>query len=40
MKEDLQLYPFVKMKNKKTLIAPIIQKRLAESIEKKRLDNE
>ncbi len=40
MKDDLQLYPFVKTKPRKTLIEPIIPRRLAEEIEKKRLENE
>ena len=40
MKNDLELYPFVKQRNVKTLITPIIRKRLSESIEKERLDNE
>ncbi|MBT8263040.1 MAG: methylmalonyl-CoA mutase subunit beta [Bacteroidia bacterium] len=40
MKETLELYPFVKMKPRKTLIEPVIEKRLADSIEKERLENE
>ncbi len=40
MKGDLELYPFVKHKPRKTLIVPIVEKRLAESAEQKRLDNE
>ncbi len=40
MKNDLELYPFVKTKPRKTLIEPIIPKRLAEEIEKNRLENE
>ncbi|GLB54185.1 methylmalonyl-CoA mutase [Neptunitalea chrysea] len=40
IKHDLQLYPFVKTDVKKTLIEPIIEKRLAETLEKKRLENE
>lgn len=40
MKENLQLYPFVKKNPRKTLIEPIIAERIAESIEKKRLENE
>lgn len=40
MKHDLELFPFVKTKDKKTLIAPIIEKRLAEKIEQERLANE
>ena len=40
MKQNLELYPFVKQRNSKTLIAPIVRKRLAETIEKERLENE
>ena len=40
MKENLELYPFVKVKPIKTLIAPILQKRLAEDYEKNRLNKE
>ncbi|RZK04764.1 MAG: methylmalonyl-CoA mutase, partial [Flavobacterium sp.] len=40
MSDNLELYPFVKTKPRKTLITPIIEKRLAEKIEKERLDNE
>lgn len=40
MKYDLELYPFVKHEAKKTLIEPIIEKRLAEFTEKTRLENE
>lgn len=40
MKNDLELYPFVKQRNVKTLISPIVRKRLSESIEKKRLEDE
>ncbi|MEH6538052.1 MAG: methylmalonyl-CoA mutase subunit beta [Psychroserpens sp.] len=40
MKDDLELYPFVKRNPVKTLIAPIIEKRLAEAIEQERLKNE
>jgi methylmalonyl-CoA mutase len=40
MKEDLELYPFVKTKNYKTLLAPIVPIRLSEQIEKERLDHE
>lgn len=40
MKANLELYPFVKHKPRKTLIEPIIAKRIAESIEKERLENE
>ncbi len=37
MKHDLELFPFVKIKPRKTLITPIIEKRLAEKIEQERL---
>ncbi len=40
MKNELELYPFVKTKARKTLIEPIIERRLAESLEQKRLENE
>jgi methylmalonyl-CoA mutase len=40
MKNELQLFPFVKQNNRKTLIAPLINKRLAEKIEQERLHNE
>lgn len=37
MKNDLELFPFVKVKSRKTLISPIVEKRLAEKIEQERL---
>jgi len=40
MKDELELYPFVKMKPRKTLVKPIIAKRLAEKLEQERLKNE
>lgn len=40
MKQDLELYPFVKTNPVKTLIEPIIEKRLAESLEQERLKSE
>ncbi len=40
MKHDLELYPFVKQNPRKTLIVPIIEKRLAEKIEQERLSQE
>ena len=40
MKDDLELYPFVKTKHQKTDIQPIIVKRLAEKLEKERLEKE
>lgn len=40
MKHDLELFPFVKIKPRKTLIVPIIERRLAEKIEQERLKME
>ncbi|HET7360414.1 MAG TPA: methylmalonyl-CoA mutase subunit beta, partial [Salinimicrobium sp.] len=40
MKEDLELYPFLKQNPQKTLIKPILEKRLAENMEQKRLKAE
>ena len=40
MKGDLELYPFLKTDSRKTLIVPILERRLAESVEKSRLDEE
>jgi methylmalonyl-CoA mutase len=40
MKDDLELFPFVKHNPVKTLIAPIIEKRIAEKVEQERLSNE
>ena len=40
MKDDLELFPFVKIKPRKTLITPIIEKRLAEKLEQERLKEE
>lgn len=40
MKADLELYPFVKINARKTLLVPIIEKRLAEALEQKRLQDE
>jgi len=40
MKENLELYPFVKTKPRKTLLVPIIEKRLAETLEQNRLKDE
>ena len=37
MKQDLELFPFVKVKPRKTLITPIIEKRLSEKMEQERL---
>ena len=40
MKDDLELYPFVKQNPRKTLITPIIERRLAEKLEQDRLASE
>ncbi|MDO5637405.1 MAG: methylmalonyl-CoA mutase subunit beta [Myroides sp.] len=40
MANDLELYPFVKQNPRKTLITPIIEKRLAEALEQERLEAE
>jgi methylmalonyl-CoA mutase len=40
MSHDLELFPFVKIKPRKTLITPIIEKRLAEKMEQERLETE
>ena len=40
MKDDLELYPFSKIKARKTLIAPILERRLAEKMETKRVNQE
>jgi len=40
MSHDLELYPFVKQNPRKTLITPIIEKRLAEALEQERLEAE
>lgn len=40
MKHELELYPFVKQNPRKTLIVPIIEKRLAEKLEQERLSQE
>lgn len=40
MKNELEIYPFIKQRNIKTLITPITRKRLSGNIEKERLDNE
>ncbi len=40
MKNDLELYPFLKMNPRKTLIQPILERRLAEKEEKLRLEGE
>jgi methylmalonyl-CoA mutase len=40
MKDNIALYPFVKVKPRKTIIAPIIPRRLAEKSEQERLTKE
>ncbi len=40
MKDALELYPFLKTNTRKTLIQPILEKRLAEKTEQKRLADE
>ena len=40
MKSDLEFSPFLKIDKRKTLIEPIIEKRLSEKLEIKRLNNE
>lgn len=40
MAADLELYPFVKQNPRKTLITPVIEKRLAEKLEQERLSQE
>tara|TARA_B100000787_G_scaffold159892_2_gene138428 strand:- start:7954 stop:9303 length:1350 start_codon:yes stop_codon:yes gene_type:complete len=40
MKQELQIYPFLKTKNSKTLIAPILQRRISEKNEMIRLKKE
>ena len=40
MKNDLEISPFLKIEKRKTLIEPIIEKRLSEKLEINRLNNE
>jgi len=40
MKNDLEIYPFLKQNPAKTIIQPILSKRLSENLEKHRLDKE
>ena len=40
MKDTIELFPFVKKNTRKTLIEPIIERRLAEAVEQKRLNDE
>ena len=40
MQEHIELYPFVKQRNIKTLITPLTRTRISEPSEKNRLDSE
>jgi len=40
MKNELEIFPFLKVKPRKTLIEPVIPRRLTEALEQKRLENE
>jgi methylmalonyl-CoA mutase len=40
MKNELVIYPFTKQRNIKTLLTPITRRRLSETVEKERIDNE
>lgn len=40
MKDEIELYPFLKINPRKTLVQPILEKRLAEVVEQKRLNDE
>ncbi|MFT4830810.1 MAG: methylmalonyl-CoA mutase [Psychroserpens sp.] len=40
MKEEMEIFPFVKTDARKTLLEPIIEKRLSEALEQKRLNDE
>lgn len=40
MKDTIELYPFLKINARKTLIQPILEKRLSEEVEQKRLNDE
>ena len=40
MKDDLELYPFVKTEQRKVLLEPIMERRLAEKLEQERLKTE
>ncbi len=40
MKASINLFPFVKINSRKTLLEPILEKRLAEVLERKRLNHE
>ncbi len=40
MKDDMEIFPFVKTDARKTLLEPVIEKRLSEALEQKRLKDE
>jgi methylmalonyl-CoA mutase len=40
MKDDMEIFPFIKTDARKTLLEPIIEKRLSEALEQKRLKDE
>ena len=40
MKDAIEIFPFVKNKPRKSVLEPIIERRLAEGIEQKRLKDE
>ena len=40
MQQNLELYPFTKQRNIKTLVSPLIRNRISESLEKERLRSE
>ena len=40
MSDDIELYPFLKRNPRKTLLQPILEKRLSEAMEKERLEQE
>ena len=40
MKSEIELYPFLKKKFRKTLLSPILERRLAENLEQERLKKE
>ena len=40
MRDTIELYPFLKIKPRKTMLQPILEKRLAEEVEQKRLNDE
>lgn len=40
MKEDIEIFPFLKKRSRKTLLPPILERRLSETIEQQRLEEE